>query len=198
MNKSLLWLATMSLGFCISQVSLASDCINMTQRDGGIGGTGVPFDLQSRSTGVVGMITGFASICVNGLEIHYDESTPVTQNGRPIRLKDMAVGQVVAVQAVPTEKGLVTQQITVLNAVEGRAQTPVERVNANQTLMVHDQKVLITDKTMGNALGQAIRQGEPLAVSGYRNASGVIVGKSFFGALNILWIFILYKVKGTG
>jgi hypothetical protein len=29
------------------------------------------------------VITGFASICVNGVEVHYDANTPVSINGQP-------------------------------------------------------------------------------------------------------------------
>jgi hypothetical protein len=44
--------------------------------NGGVGGTG----LQAGGvggTGIVGTITGFGSVCVNGLEVEYDHSTPV-------------------------------------------------------------------------------------------------------------------------
>src|SRR5262245_45113002 len=63
---------------------------------GGVGGTGAPATL-----GVVGTITEFASVCVNGLEIHYDTATPVTVNGRPAAAGQLALGQVVAVEAAP-------------------------------------------------------------------------------------------------
>src|SRR2546422_4023925 len=51
----------------------------------GIGGTGIGKDGSGGigGTGIVGVITGFASICVNGVEVHYDASPPVSADGRP-------------------------------------------------------------------------------------------------------------------
>ena len=33
---------------------------------------------------MLGVITGFASICVNGIEVHFDAATPVALNGEPL------------------------------------------------------------------------------------------------------------------
>ena len=45
------------------------------------------------------MITGFASICVNGIELHYDAATLISLNGAPGQAGALAVGKVVMVQA---------------------------------------------------------------------------------------------------
>src|SRR5262245_29210785 len=47
--------------------------------EGGIGGTGVS---ARGDTGIIGTITGFASICVGGVEIRYAADTPVRVDGR--------------------------------------------------------------------------------------------------------------------
>ncbi|MEE2673230.1 MAG: hypothetical protein VX466_05505, partial [Myxococcota bacterium] len=67
----------------------------------GTGGTGVLGDEGSGTggTGVLGTVTGFGSICVNGLQIGYDDATPVVRNGEAAVLKELAVGHVVRVTA---------------------------------------------------------------------------------------------------
>ena len=60
--------------------------------EGGIGGTGnVANDGGIGGTGIIGIITGFASICVNGVEIHYDINTPVSVDGQLSIARDLAV-----------------------------------------------------------------------------------------------------------
>src|ERR1700687_2638762 len=52
----------------------------------GIGGTGAPAkthlsDRGIGGTGIVGVVTGFASICVDGLEVRLDKTASVSING---------------------------------------------------------------------------------------------------------------------
>lgn len=51
--------------------------------DSGIGGTGQQAQEGIGGTGIIGVITGFASVCVNGLEILYD--TEMTSTRRKTR-----------------------------------------------------------------------------------------------------------------
>jgi hypothetical protein len=74
--------------------------------EGGIGGTGARADGGVGGTGIVGTITGFASVCVNGLEVHYDANTPVTVDGRAAPAGELAIGQVVSAEAEVTQSGL--------------------------------------------------------------------------------------------
>jgi len=69
--------------------------------NGGVGGTGAPTLRPGGTggTGIVGTITGFASICVNGLEVHFGKDVPVSENGAPASSAHLAIGQVVAVEA---------------------------------------------------------------------------------------------------
>ena len=71
--------------------------------DSGIGGPGHA-DSGIGGTGIFGTITGFASVCINGLEIHYDENVPVTENGEPASATDLAVGRVVWIVAADRVK----------------------------------------------------------------------------------------------
>ena len=67
------------------------------EKDGqsGMGGTGISAAAPSGmgGTGIVGVITGFASICVNGVEVHFDDAIPVSDNGQAVTAQRLAVGQ---------------------------------------------------------------------------------------------------------
>ncbi len=55
--------------------------------DRGIGGTGAPAFLADRGiggTGIVAVITGFASICLGGIEVALEPGVPVLLEGKPI------------------------------------------------------------------------------------------------------------------
>ncbi|HEY9192584.1 MAG TPA: DUF5666 domain-containing protein, partial [Methyloversatilis sp.] len=90
------------------------------------GGTGVHGEglavlpaIPGESVGVVGVITGFASVCVNGLEVHIDEATPVSENGRAAHAGNLAVGQFVSIDARATAGGLRARDIAIVNLIEG-------------------------------------------------------------------------------
>lgn len=91
------------------------------QRHGDVGGTGTPILRPGGTggTGIVGTITGFASICVNGMEVHYGKDVPVSENGAPASSGHLAIGQVVAVEAFATQRGLQAGRISILNVFEG-------------------------------------------------------------------------------
>ena len=124
--------------------------------------------------GVVGVVTAFGSLCVNGLQIHYEDDTPVTVNGRPANPPQLAPGQVVAVEARSAGGRLAAQSIAIVRVLEG----PVTRVDAGaRTLFVMDQPVRVTDETMSPVREQLLelKPGATVEVSGYRNARGEVV-----------------------
>ena len=123
---------------------------------------------------VVGVLTEFASLCVNGLEIHYDNATPVTVNGRRATARDLAPGQVLAVEVRSAGGQLAAQSIAIVRVLEG----PVTRVDsAAATLYVMDQPVRVTEETVGLPRERLLelRPGATIEVSGYRNARGEVV-----------------------
>ncbi len=73
--------------------------------DRGIGGTGGPAagpEISDRGiggTGIVGVITGFGSVIVNGMEIAYAPDTPVSVDGVSDTTATLRVGQFAAIVA---------------------------------------------------------------------------------------------------
>ncbi|WP_297325867.1 DUF5666 domain-containing protein [Nitrosomonas sp.] len=141
-------------------------------QESGIGGTGsVASDSGIGGTGIVGTITGFASICVNGVEIHYDDNTPISVDGRPSTVRDLALGQVVAVRTIGTGHEFTARNIAVVHAAVG----PISSLNS-ETREVH---VLGQTIQIGQSRDQdhfsSLRAGDWVQVSGHRLAGGTIV-----------------------
>ncbi len=67
----------------------------------GIGSTGGP-----SGTGIIGVITGFGSVFVDGFEVRYTPATPVTIDGSPASPAELRTGQVVAIDAAGPAMGL--------------------------------------------------------------------------------------------
>ena len=158
----------------------------MSASDRGIGGTGAPTNTAPSNTapsgpaiadrgiggtGIVGVITGFGSVFVNGLEVAYSPATPVTVDGAPDPDSVLRVGQLAAIVA-SDDHGLHAVSIDVRHEVSG----PVTSVTAGDgtggsMLVVAGQRVAIDSGTDGL---QTVRPGDWVAVSGLRGPGGVI------------------------
>lgn len=135
---------------------------------GGIGGTGqVATGNGLGGTGIVGVVTGFASICVNGIEVEYEPSTPVERGGQPSPLGDLAVGQLVALQAGGTGDQLRATRIAVIDAAVGPL-TALDVASGRFEVMGQVATALERGDLQGLAVGDWVR------VSGQRVASGEI------------------------
>lgn len=161
--------------------------------EGGIGGTGVRGQVESaeggvvgsgvsarNQIGVIGTITGFASICVGELEIHYDASTPIEIDGIQTTVAALAVGQVVEVVASEIGKGpdaeLRAQRIDSHHLVAG----PISHLDpSTNTMTVLGQPVHVVASTRLEANAEAapfaLAEGGQVRVSGMRRADGVII-----------------------
>ena len=141
---------------------------------GGIGGTGQRAEAE---LGVLGVITGFASICVNGIEVHFDAATPVALNGEPVSAAALGVGQVVAVRALGSGTQARAQAIDIVDAAVG----PLSAVEGGgELLQIQGQRVRVGAATLfGGGLSRtqlaAAQIGETMRVSGLRDAEGTIV-----------------------
>jgi Domain of unknown function (DUF5666) len=143
--------------------------------EGGIGGTGMVAGAKKPvfgdggigGTGIVGVITGFASICVNGIEVNYDTTTPVWDNGKPSAISQLVVGQVVSVAVTETGDQIRARGIGVIQAVVG----PISVVNAaTGELRVMGQKITAPRDQLA-----ALKVGNWLRVSGHRLVTGEVV-----------------------
>ena len=165
---------------CVSDASLINPETNAAPGIGGtgqvagrpgIGGTGQIAETGIGGTGIVGVVTGFASICVNGEEIHYAPATPVSRDGEQGSTRDLQVGQVVAVQATAqrTESGSqwLARQIVVQHALIG----PLTRLDvASSRFEVMGEQVLaLSAEDLAD-----LKPGLWVRVSGHRQADGSI------------------------
>jgi len=156
------------------------------QAEGGIGGTGI-----------VGIVTGFASVCVNGLEVHYDEATPVERNGLPAAPDRLALGQVLAIEAAENDGALHARRIAILEAVAG----PVTRLDAaGGRLEVMGQTVRITGETRlaGFARLDELAVGVPLHVSGYRDGTDRVIASRVEVDRGMEGVSAIGFIAGTG
>ena len=141
--------------------------------DRGIGGTGIggtdSGGTDSGGTGIVGVITGFASVCVNGLEIAYDSAASVDLNGIVGTAAALRAGQVVVIQADGPPGALHARTMSLRQEVSGR----IEAIELGSGLLtIAGQQVAIPAGTWGaNRFGL----GDWVAVSGLPRADGVIV-----------------------
>ncbi len=144
--------------------------------DRGIGGTGAPVRLADRGIGgtgapigVKGTITGFASVCVNGLEIGYDAAARVDIDGIYLPVTELRVGQVVSLLADNGRGVMMATDIMMRHAVSG----PIDDVdNGGINLVVAGQTVLLGVASPG---ADQLRPGQWLEVSGLRDPAGYIV-----------------------
>ncbi len=139
-------------------------------KEGGIGGTGgqMANDGGIGGTGIVGVITGFASICVNGVEIHYDPDTPVSVDGQSSTIHGLAAGQMVVVRAHGIGNEVTARNIAVVNAVVG----PIDGINpATGEMRILDQTIQVR----GSDRLANLKTGEWVQVSGHRLSNRAVV-----------------------
>ncbi|WP_158926178.1 DUF5666 domain-containing protein [Acidisphaera sp. S103] len=149
-----------------------------TLAERGIGGTGAPSRMQVADrgiggTGIVGIVTGFASVCVDGLEVRLDKSVPVSINGRAMTTGQLRVGQMVIINATgplaSRESVPQARKITVRYEVSG----PIEAVDIRSgSIRVAGQAVMVLPTTwMAGRFGI----GDWTSVSGLRQPDGTII-----------------------
>lgn len=135
---------------------------------GGIGGTGQTAQEGTGlgGTGIVGVVTGFASVCVNGVEVEVQPSTPVRRNGASADLKDLEVGHVVLVQAEGTGSTVRARRIELVDTLVG----PIGSVHPlRREIVVMGQRVHV----LADADFKGLKAGDWVRVSGHRAPDGV-------------------------
>lgn len=161
----------------------------------GIGGTGAPSTrLAERGiggTGIVGVVTGFASICLAGHEVALPPGTPIEIGGQPSGPQALRAGQVAAVEASGRTDALTARRVVVRYEVSG----PIETITGDR-LQIAGQTVLLGPDTWMRtppALGQWV------AVSGLRDATFTIVATrlDLISTRTILIHGIVQRIDGT-
>ena len=140
--------------------------------EGGIGGTGiVAKDGGIGGTGIIGIITEFASICVNNIEIHYDTNTPVFVDGKAATVDDLAVGKIIAARTLSAGNDFTAHNISIFHAAVG----PISNLDhGTRKLYLLAQTVQIGQSQDQDAFLR-LKAGDWVQVSGHRLSDNVIV-----------------------
>jgi hypothetical protein len=148
--------------------------------DSGIGGTGRGDDDSGiGGIGIHGTITAFGSIYVNGLHVHHDEGTRVEINGRQAHAEELAIGQLVWIEATTTAGSLRARTISVFSAAIGRIDALDEERGqlqvSSQRIAVPAHAILLdgSDRPLTDLSGFSV--GDLVDVSGLRHPGGHIV-----------------------
>ncbi len=148
---------------------------NTDQR--GMGGTGATARGEDRGlggTGIVGVVTGFASICVNGYDVSVNDTTAVTVEGLPASPADIKLGQLVEIEAYVAEGRYAAASVNVRLAVAG----PVTSIAPDKSSLVVAGQTVQVAGFGGSASAQNLAAGEWVAVSGLRRDDDIVVGTS--------------------
>jgi hypothetical protein len=173
-----------ALGACAT--APASQSVAERRNGDGLGGTGAPNGVMVAAadgkkngdgiggTGILGTISGFGSIIVNGAAWEFDRHTAVESDGKPSSLEALKVGQVVMGVARTRGDKFFLDTLEIQHAVTG----PVGAIDyAAETMTVLGQSVklnLAGDKTAIDAF-RTLQAGDMVSVSGLRMDDGTIV-----------------------
>lgn len=149
---------------------------------GGMGGTGITAALApGEEAAVVGTITRFGSVCVNGEHVRYQSDTPTALDGVADTPRVLQLGQVVRLHVRRDDDGdLVARRIAVVDAVAG----PVTaRDEAGRWFAVMGRRVFLGTETMFGNAGPAVPEiGARVIVSGLAGPDGRLVTTRVQGA----------------
>lgn len=142
---------------------------------GGVGGTGIVASLKpGEEASVVGTLTRFGSVCVNGEHVRYAPDVPTDVDGQSGTPRDLQLGQVIRLRVVRDDDGdLSARRIAVVDAVVG----PVtERDDAGRRFAVMGRWLRLGDDTMFGNAGSAVPElGVAVGVSGIAAPDGTLV-----------------------
>jgi len=135
--------------------------------DSGIGGTGKmagDSDSGIGGTGIVGEITGFGSIFVNGEEIEIDGNTKLVLDGKKVISHPFAKGEIVAIHSVPYDSQHFAREIHIRHEVIGQV----------QYVYPEDQRFTVLGQTIDITSKPVPKIGQTVAISGFRDNQGLI------------------------
>lgn len=140
------------------------------QSERGLGGTGIQLAERGLGgTGIVGTITAFGSVWVNGYHVHYDDQTNVLRNGQQASTEQLAIGQQVLIVAQRNSGRLVASDLEVIDQVIGT----VQKISTeNNHIQVAGQWIILDEISGTSASDFSTNQW--LAVSGLRDEQEMI------------------------
>ncbi len=140
---------------------------------GGMGGTGIVADARRSIGTVIGTVTRFGSICVNGIEIEFNDGVPITVRGERATAAAIGLGQVVRVATDLKTGHPVARSIATEDAVSGPVTT---RDTASQTFAVMGRAVRMGRDSMVALSGPIVPDiGTHVTVSGIAQPDGTVV-----------------------
>ena len=146
--------------------------------DRGFGGTGLtPTELTAifgedrglGGTGVIGTITAFGSIWVNGIEVEYDTNTQLTVDGVPAKTNALKIGQQVEMIAHLDSGEITASEI----AIHHQVVAPVESIDHQKQVMSVLGQTVRLDQSVTDYID--IQPGNTIMVSGYRERNATII-----------------------
>lgn len=177
--------AVLCLLSACAATSPATQSVTDRRNGDGLGGTGAPNAMVAAvdgkkngdgigGTGILGTISGFGSIIVNGAAWEFDRHTAVESDGKPSSLEALKVGQVIMGVARDRNGTFYLDTLEIQHAVTG----PVSAIDYGaETMTVLGQKVklnLAGDKAAIDAF-RTLQAGDMVSVSGLRMDDGTIV-----------------------
>ena len=117
-------LLVISIAACVSNKSTIT-AANDEDKDIGLGGTGMLANTGSGmgGTGIIGEITGYGSIFVNGIEVEYDNDTAFTINGETAAPQQLEIGDVVEILTTDANVHTQAQIINLRHEIIGRVES---------------------------------------------------------------------------
>lgn len=133
----------------------------------GFGGTGskISGDDGFGGTGIVGTITAFGSIWVNGVEVEYDQSTPIKSSISKDRVS-LKLGQQVSLETKANTKAAIAENITVYYPLAGKISSIV-----NNVITINNETVYINKQTLFDAK-LILQKGSYIAINALPNENG--------------------------
>ena len=162
-----------TLFLAVSIAACVSSQPNMTaandeDKDIGLGGTGMVADSGGSGlggtgmggTGIIGEITGYGSIFVNGIEVEYDNDTNFTIDGKTAAAQQLEIGDVVEILTTDANQHTEAQIINLRHEIIGR----VESVEP------HTYSFSINGQSIVQSIGKSTlpEVGATVAVAGFR------------------------------
>ncbi len=122
--RTIIFLLLTGISACASNQSTMS-AANDEDQDIGLGGTGMLANTGSGlgGTGILGEITGFGSIFVNGVEVEYDDTTAFTIDGKVTTQQQLEIGDVVEVLTMDASNHTNASAINLRHEVIGKVES---------------------------------------------------------------------------